>query len=112
VITLRADRLPASRARRSAWWPVVAAAAVTYGSFAGVLLSLRYVAGASHVSSRHLQASPERIVLVIPRMARARAADDEPVVASEHPVAVARAPRIVRPFSPIQAALGHRPACP
>jgi hypothetical protein len=59
-----------ARARRRAW-PVVAGAAVTYGSFAGVLHSLRYVAGASPVSSRHLQTSPERIVLVIPRMAQA-----------------------------------------
>jgi hypothetical protein len=98
VITLRADRLRAARTRRQGW-PLVAAAAVTYGSFTGVLLSLRYVAGASPVSSRHLHTSPERIVLIIPRIAQARA-DDEPVVASERPVAVARASLVVRPVPP------------
>ena len=86
-----------ARARRSALWPPVAAMAVTYGSFAGVLLSLRYVARAPSASPRLPTA--ERIVLVVPRPL-AGLTNDEPVARSEGPVAVARAPRVARPVPP------------
>ena len=81
-------------ARRTAWWPLCAATVVTYGSFVGVLLSLRYVAGVPATPSRTPQTSREWILLVLPRASEPRA-DDATGTVRDPSVTMARAPRVV-----------------